>query len=269
MTRLLRTLIACTVLFSMTLSLLGTPASAQGSALLDITLRGCPEGVDPHAGNPKTTCTVPLDAPDEAGVFWGGDGQGGMPMSDVDRLHDGTYRVNVPANTPVSLFNFEPSVRDDFLAVGADGVDLDGDPVITLGETALGHVTLYYYFDSAPATEATLSMTLRGCPDGFDAATDDFFENCTVPLDAPDAAVILWGGDGQGGMEISLLDRAYNGAYLYTAGPLTMSVDLTGLAPVVRDDYQVFGFDSVNGDTYTINLSPGESREVFVFYYFT
>lgn len=269
MHRLLRPLFAFSILFAMALSLLGTPANAQGSALLDITLRACPEGIDPTITNPATSCPIPLDAPDEAGVFWGGDGQGGMPMSDVNRLYDGTYRVSVPANTPISLFNFEPSVRDDFVAVGAGGVDVNGDPVITIGETGLGHVTLYYYFHPVAETDAMLRMTFRACPDGFDPVADDYFNDCTVPLDAPDAAVILWGGDGQGGMEITGLERAYNGAYLYTAGPNTMNLDLTYLDPVLRDAYQVFGFDGVNGDVYTINLSPGETRDVFLFYYFT
>ena len=268
MYRQLRLLFGLFVLCALALPLLGSPAGAQGSATLDITLRGCPTGVDPHSGNPAGTCTVPLDAPDEAGVFWGGDGQGGMPMSDVDRLYDGTYRVSVPAGMPVSLFNFEPEVRDDFLAVGTTGVDADGDPTVSLPAGATGQVTLYYYFTPVDATESTLRITLRGCAEGFNPNTDDYFNDCTIPLDAPDAAVILWGGDGQGGMEIALLDRANNGAYLYTAGPNTMNLDVTGLDPSVRDAYQVFGFNGVSGDVYTFNLSPGEVREVFVFYYF-
>jgi hypothetical protein len=47
-----------------------------------------------------------------------------------------------------------------------------------------------------------------------------------------------------------------------------MNVHLGRLAPVVRDAYQVIGADSVNGDSYTINLADGESREIFIFYYF-
>jgi hypothetical protein len=48
-----------------------------------------------------------------------------------------------------------------------------------------------------------------------------------------------------------------------------MSVELSGLAPVVRNAYQVFGADNASGDTYTINLVDRETREVFVFYWFS
>jgi hypothetical protein len=122
--------------------------------------------------------------------------------------------------------------------------------------------------NSNPNASATLLMTFRGCPEGFDPNFDDPYASCTIPLDAPDASQILWGGDGMGGMPITGLDRQYDGAYIYNAGPLTMNVHLGRLAPVVRDAYQVIGADSVNGDSYTINLTYGETREVFIFYYF-
>jgi hypothetical protein len=122
--------------------------------------------------------------------------------------------------------------------------------------------------DSNPNASATLLMTFRGCPEGFDPNFDDPYASCTIPLDAPDASQILWGGDGMGGMPITGLDRQYDGAYIYNAGPLTMNVHLGRLAPVVRDAYQVIGADSVNGDSYTINLADGETREIFIFYYF-
>lgn len=394
--------------------------STSGTATLDITLRGCPEGKVPQTIDPAIECTVPLDAPPSAGAFWGGDGQGGLPMSDVERLYDGTYRVPAPANIPISLFNFEPSVRDDFMTVGASGVDGSGDPVVVLDPDTTGHVYIYYYFetddsapsvptattalavpsddtgtaeetwtasvqvmmcDSAPgagiepichaeggivvdislvsgtylgsctlsapyptpwgtnistcdvpgmpfnqdiiatqdpatipvgyspvketlsisvgnlipgggdqatftfinvlansgstvpdeperASGATLIITMRGCPEGFDPNTGDFWMECTIPLDAPDNAILIWGGDGQGGMNIAWMDRQYNGAYIYEAGPHTMNLQMTGLAPVVRDGYQVFGFDGVSGEHFNINLTNGETREVFVFYWF-
>ncbi len=117
--------------------------------------------------------------------------------------------------------------------------------------------------------EATLLMTFRGCPEGFDPATGDFFSDCTKPLDAPDAAFISWGGDGQGGMYITELDRQYDGAYVHNAKSATMNLRISGLAPVVRDDYEVFGVDGSDGNGYFVNLVDGESREVFVFYWFT
>ena len=111
-------------------------------------------------------------------------------------------------------------------------------------------------------------MTFRACPEGFDPAFDDYFAECTIPLDAPDAAFYYHGGDGQGGDSIVRLDRQYDGAYVYNAGPHTMNVELSGLAPVLRDAYEVFGFDSVDGETYSFNLVDGETREVFIFYYY-
>lgn len=380
-------------------------ASAQGSAMLDITLRGCPEDVMPQSVDPAVECTVPLDAPESAGVFWGGDGQGGLPLTDVERLFDGTYRAPVAAGIPVSLINFEPSVRDDFMAVGTDGVDSNGDPFITLAPSQISHVYIYYYFETSDSGEtsptqetwtasvqvklcdsasgagaeptcfaqsgivvnismvngdflgsctssepyptpwgvdistcevpgmpfnqdiiasqdpatipagyapmqetislgvgnlipgggdqatftftnvltdsgstvpsepeastgATLTITTRGCPEGFDPNTGDFWMECTIPLDAPDTAILVWGGDGQGGMNIAWMDRQYNGAYIYHADQYTMNLQISGLAPSVRDSYQVFGFDGVNGEYYTINLTDGETREVWVFYWF-
>jgi hypothetical protein len=120
---------------------------------------------------------------------------------------------------------------------------------------------------SGSAAQATLLMTFRGCPEWFDPGTDDAFATCTIPLDAPDASFISWGGDGQGGMNIAWLDRQYDGAYVYTAGPATMNVQLSGLAPVVRNAYLVVGADSVSGAISTVNLANEETREVFVFYY--
>jgi len=243
-------------------------ASAQGQATLEVTLRGCNEGVDPRTGNPAKKCTTPLDAPDDAGVFWGGDGQGGMPFADMNRQYDGTYEVQIPANTDISIFSMFPSLRDayfvpelglDIWFPGGDGAYLNAAP----GET----ISLHYYYYYVPETSATMTILMRGCPDGFDPGSDDFFDDCTTPLDAPDAATIYWGGDGQGGMEITALDRQSNGAYVYEAGTHTMNVELSGLAPVVRNAYQVFGFDDVNGETYTFNLADGETREVAVFYY--
>ena len=115
---------------------------------------------------------------------------------------------------------------------------------------------------------ATLQMTFRACPEGFDSNTGDFFAECTIPLDAPDASIIVWGGDGQGGMNITGLDRQSSGAYTYNAGPMTMNILLSGMAPVVRDAFHVVGVDGVNGDTYTVNLVNGETREIFIFYYY-
>lgn len=292
----------------------------------------------------------------------------------------------VPANTPIELINFEPDVRDAYLAVGADAINENGNPIVQLAAGTIHQVSIYYYFiesgespdtwtasvqvmmcegemdcfgqggivvnislasgeylgsctlsdpyptpwgvdistctvpgmpfnaelvatqdpstipvgyepreetlslsvgdlipgggDQATFTfvnmrtepptsaSASLSITMRGCPEGFNPDTDDFFAGCTIPLDAPDASFLYHGGDGQGGMNIMWMDRQDNGAYIFNAGPYTMNVTLSGLAPVVRDGYTVFGADSVDGDQVTINLADGEVREVWVFYYY-
>ncbi|MCO5219969.1 MAG: prealbumin-like fold domain-containing protein [Thermomicrobiales bacterium] len=133
-------------------------------------------------------------------------------------------------------------------------------------------VTFFNVPTGAPAgtssESATLLMTFRGCPEGFDPYAHDFFANCTIPLDAPDASFLFWGAEGQGGMNIALFDRQYDGAYIYNAFPLTMNVELSGLAPVLRDAYTVIGADGEYAGNYTVNLVDGEIREVFIFYYY-
>lgn len=246
-------------------------------ATLNVTLRGCPEGVDPNTTDPVTACTIPLDAPNQAAITYPDEMTHEMfiPMSEQPRLTDGTYQVTVPANTELQVAYFEPSVRDAFVAVGQDSMSFYGNPIITLGPGETGQVFLYYYYlpgsgsaQTSTTSSATLLMTMRGCPEGFNPNTDDFFANCTIPLDAPDTSFLYHGGDGQGGMNIVWMERQYSGAYVFNAGPYTMNVTISGLAPVVRDGYTVFGADSQNGENFTINLMDGETREVWVFYYF-
>jgi len=65
------------------------------------------------------------------------------------------------------------------------------------------------------------------------------------------------------------LDRLYDGTYVYTGGRTPMTVVLSGMAPVVRNAYTIFGFDGNLGDgRFSVALSPGQTREVFVFYYY-
>lgn len=158
-----------------------------------------------------------------------------------------------PANVMVFVLLAAPAGAGSAPIEPADNISASGaqDPASTSG-----------------VTEATVLMTFRGCPEGFVPDIDDPYTACTIPLDAPDASFISWGDDGQGGMSITGLERRYDGAYVYTAGPDTMSLQLSGLAPVVRNAYQVIGADGVNGDIYTVNLVAGEIREVFVFYYY-
>jgi hypothetical protein len=113
---------------------------------------------------------------------------------------------------------------------------------------------------------ATLLMTFRACPEGFDPDAGNFYAECTIPLDAPDASVISWGG---GSTSIMWLERRdYDGAYIYDGSSGTMNVQLSGLAPVVRNSYLVFGDDFEDGSTFTVDLADGETRELYIFYYY-
>lgn len=196
--------------------------------------------------------------------------------------------VSVPVGTYTVEVDTVPATRYENIIVGAQGIttiDLttggtsgsgtggqngnqgQNTQVIvptnnTQGTTTQSGVT------STSTGSATLLMTFRACPEGFTPATGDYFADCTIPLDAPDASFLYHGGDGQGGQNIAWMDRQYNGAYIFNAGPQTMSLQLSGLAPVVRNAYQVIGADSGNGSTFTVNLVDGETREVFIFYYF-
>lgn len=120
-----------------------TNASMQSTATLELTLRGCPEGVIPQNGNPAASCTVPLDAPDMATIWHG---TGSVSVSHASRDWSGTYRVTVPANVQASLQGFEPAVRDDFHVVGVDGIGQHGHPVVKLAPGETRHIGIYYYY---------------------------------------------------------------------------------------------------------------------------
>jgi hypothetical protein len=158
-----------------------------------------------------------------------------------------------------TLCGFDPRTSDSNGSASSD----TGGAVIT-SDTSGSAITP----DSGTSTDATLLMTFRGCPEGFDPNTDDFWSECTIPLDAPDNAFLDYHGEGQGGMSIAWMDRQHNGEYVYNAGPMTMNVELYGLAPVVRDHYRVFGADSEIEGRFVVDLVDGETREVFVFYYY-
>lgn len=254
-------------------------ASTSGGtdATLLMTFRACPEefnlDVDDYAAN----CTIPLDAPDTANLLDYRINSAGI--AGLERQFDGTYVYT--GSSPSASFILDglaPVVRDGYTVVGHDDIDEDNRYWINFPNGGTRQIYVYYYYTSgasqgssqAPTESgsATLLMTFRGCPEGFDPNIDDFYANCTEPLDAPDASFLYHGGDGQGGLNIVWQDRMNNGAYIYEAGPNTMNLQLSGMAPVLRDGYQVFGHDSVNGDQYTVNLVDGETREVYVFYYY-
>lgn len=126
--------------------------------------------------------------------------------------------------------------------------------------------------DTSTATgSATLLMTFRACPERFNPSTGDYLAECTIPLDAPDASFIYWGvklESDPGGMYLNELDRQYNGAYVFHANSGKMDITLSYLSPVVRDAYRVIGSDLDFGDDHIFYLVDGETREVFIFYYY-
>lgn len=252
------------------------PAQTTNATLL-MTFRGCPEGFNPATDDYATNCTIPLDAPDAASLL---DLRiSGAMIAGLDRQPDGTYVYT--GSSPAATFILEglaPVVRDSYTVVGHDSADGAGRYQINYSSGGTRQVFIYYYYSlgttQAPSqtttstSSATLLITMRGCPEGFNPNTDDFFANCTIPLDAPDASFLYHGGDGQGGMNIMWMDRQYDGAYIYQAGPSTMNVQLSGLAPTERDAYVVIGHDYESGGGYNINLVNGETRQVYVFYYY-
>ncbi len=250
--------------------------SQESSSTLELTLRGCPEGVDPTAlADPTVECTVPLDAPENARLIW--DMEGGAKVSTAPRQNDGTYVLDgIPAFQHVGLAGFEPSVRDAFHMTGTDFMSQSGYPVIRLARGDERHVWVFYYYntnggvDTPGATYGTIDFTLRGCPDGIDPTTSaDPYAECTVPLDAPEFAGVIWGGDGQGGIPLSDASRLNDGTYHVEYVATNVPLSLGGFEPTVRDSYVMFGVDGVdgNGVPFLNGVAPGETIHIHVFYY--
>jgi hypothetical protein len=108
-------------------------------------------------------------------------------------------------------------------------------------------------------------LTFRGCPDGVDANYVDPYSVCTIPLDAPDASIIVW--DQEGGVSIPTLPRQNDGTYEFTTPRGILTVALMDLEPVLRDSYVISGIDEQVDTVWGVYLSPGEVRDIWVFYY--
>jgi len=68
---------------------------------------------------------------------------------------------------------------------------------------------------------------------------------------------------------ITSLDRQYDGAYIFNANSdHGYYLELTGLEPVLRDDFLIYGVDDQDGSSYITLLDNGDTREVHVFYYY-
>lgn len=251
----------------------GHDAMAAGTGTLRLTLRGCPDGVDPTTiteSLARRECDTPLDAPDDAFIYYGGDGQGGEEVRYLDRAYDGTYKARVPANTTVNLIGFEPTVRDSYAMTNVRDRDDDGNFDVRVQRNRTLTVRVYYYNapgSSGGSASATLNMTFRACPDDVNANNVNPFEVCTIPLDAPDASLIVW--DQEGGVSIADIPRQYDGTYEFSTPRGILNVALIDIAPIVRNAYVIYGADlQLDGDAWGIYLTPGEDRDIWVFYYY-
>lgn len=190
--QLIPSLLAIVMVFS-ALQALPSPATAtQNTGSIRVLFRGCPDGPIYPYTNSLDTCTIPLDAPDEARLIWGM--EDGAKVSTAPRQNDGTYVLDgIPAFQHVGLAGFEPSERDAFHMTGTDYMSQPGYPAIRLARGDERQVWVFYYYegggDSSSASYGTIDFTLRGCPDGVDPTTSaDPYAECTVPLDAPEFA---------------------------------------------------------------------------------
>lgn len=248
--------------------------SEDDGSTMELTLRGCPEGVDPgELDDPSQSCTVPLDAPENARLAW--DMEGGASVANAPRQSNGTYEVTgIPPFQHVGLTGFEPSERDAFLTVGNTYTTEQGVPVVLVARGQVVEVEVYYYFDDAgsgnPGSEpGTIALTLRGCPDGVDPTIiGNPAVECTIPLDAPELAGLIWGGDGQGGLEVRLAPRLNDGTYQLDSVPTGVLLQLVGFEPTERDSFYLVGDKGivVNADLeFTLDL--GEQAHMVVYYF--
>lgn len=174
------------------------------------------------------------------------------------------YQVQSPSSMVVEAGTSDPTTTMLFVLLSESTGS--GNPVIQPADSALSGTT-QSSMNTDASTIATLKITMRGCPEGFNPNMDDYATNCTIPLDAPDASILL--DLRMTSTTISGLEREYDGTYVYEASSPAATIILDGMAPVVRDSYSVFGHDSIDETgRYWINYSDGGTRHVFVYYYY-
>jgi hypothetical protein len=249
--------------------------AAQDTGTIRVLFRGCPDGpINPYT-NSLDTCTTPLDAPDEAKAFWNLDGTGNhiMLATDVEREFNGAYLVeNVPVGAEVSLLGFHPVAHNNFEIIGGDDT-IPPDPwtaKVTVGAGDTRDIIAFYWNGEGGNSEepsSTLELTLRGCPDGVDPTTlSDPTTECTIPLDAPDDARLIW--DMEGGASVPTAPRQNDGTYVLDGIPAFQHVGLAGFEPTVRDAFHMTGTDYMSQSDYpVVRLAHGDERHVWVFYY--
>lgn len=238
------------------------------AASLGFTFRGCPDGVNPETiGDPAATCTTPLDAPEAAEVAVGDET---LAIADLPRANDGTYLLTdlAPFSVP-TFFGLAGSVHDRYTVT--EPAEIAGPTgywvYLDRGEDA--NVTIYYWNDNGgdPGDEsATLDLTLRGCPDGIDPReVADPVAECTIPLDAPDAAYAAWD---PAYLNIAQdAERLYDGTYRISGIDGPALIELGGFEPSVRNSFVIFGADDYAGPLAYVDLDNGESVHLYVFYF--
>lgn len=278
----MRFLFRSTIMFAVvlsTLAALAIPASAnqQGdTAELRITLRACPDGVDPNVDTSE--CTIPLDAPDASVLIW--EASSLQIAHEVERDTDGTYVIpNAPANEYMVLQGFEPVEHNHFMFIdhGNDNDDFatdndkwHPDMELVTGETR--EISVFYWNGPDglnPDTETSLGLTFRGCPEGVDPTQiEDPASECTTPLDAPETAFFALGTAEDDTQPIADLPRADDGAYQLTGLPAFTVVNFGQLQGVNHESHWVTEPGEISGPvTYRAHLDRGLRADITVYYY--
>jgi hypothetical protein len=276
MRRLFRSTIVLAVVLS-TLTTVAIPASAsqQGNtAELRITLRACPDGVDPNVDTSE--CTIPLDAPDASVLLWADSSV--QIAHEVERDTDGTYVIpNAPADEYMVLQGFEPVEHNHFMFIdhGDDNDDFatnndkwHPDMELVTGETR--EISVFYWNGPDglnPETETSLGLTFRGCPEGVDPTKiEDPAAECTTPLDAPAESIYSTGSDEF--LPITELPRADDGTYLISGQPAFTVVEFGQLHGINHDRPWVTEPAGISGPvSYRVHLDRGLQANVTIYYY--
>lgn len=253
------------------------PVSAyqpDNSAELRITVRGCPDGVDPNLDTSE--CTIPLDAPDASVLLW--EASSLQIAFEVNRDADGTYVVpNAPADDYMVLQGFEPTDHNHFMFIdhgdanddfATDNDKWHPDMELVPGETR--EISVFYWNGPDglnPDTETSLGLTFRGCPEGVDPTQiADPAAECTTPLDAPEASIYSTGGDEF--LPIAELPRADDGTYLIAGLPAFTVVNFGQLHGINHDSHWVTEPAAVSGPvSYRVHLDRGLQANATIYYY--
>lgn len=253
-----------------------TPQDPVGRGTVQLTLLGCPEGVDPTgvaAGTPGTEyCDNVIRPTGDAALAWDG---GEIRLDSLEPEPDGQFRITgLPLNTVITLVDLQPSSRDSLLAEGLE-VNENGDPYFTLTANYPFPVSLYYYdaIDQStpdePVGGGTVYLSLRGCPEGVDptgVASDhpgtDFCDNV---IQATGDAALVWDG---GSVRLDSLTPDTDGNYTITGLPLNETITFVDLQPSNMDSWMAVGTTDWTTDGNPFMALSGTDTAYVSFYYY-